>query len=78
QQLSQAITILKYSTMELNAHLEAKQLENPLIQLEPPKQDPLHQREPYRYKRSAGHRENTVDWYEYVSVPKRTLADALS
>ena len=78
QQLSQAITILQYSTMELNAYLEAKQLENPLIQLEPPKQDPLHQREPYTYKRSAGHHENTVDWYEYVSVPKRTLADALS
>ncbi|MFI8687909.1 RNA polymerase factor sigma-54 [Rossellomorea sp. NPDC077527] len=77
QQLSQAITILQYSTMELNAYLEAKQLENPLIQLEPPKQDPLHQREPYTNKRNAGS-ENTVDWYEYVSVPKRTLADALS
>ncbi|PFA67454.1 RNA polymerase sigma-54 factor [Bacillus sp. AFS015802] len=78
QQLSQAITILQYSTMELNAYLEAKQLENPLIQLEPPKPDPLHQREPYTYKRHAGSHENTVDWYEYVSVPKRTLTDALS
>ncbi|WP_044338278.1 RNA polymerase factor sigma-54 [Rossellomorea aquimaris] len=78
QQLSQAITILQYSTMELNAYLEAKQLENPLIQLEPPKLDPLHQREPYTYKRNSGNHEDTVDWYEYVSVPKRTLADALS
>lgn len=78
QQLSQAITILQYSTMELNAYLEAKQLENPLIQLEPPKKDPLLQREPYTYKRSAGRHEHTVDWYEYVSVPTRTLADALS
>ncbi|WJV31034.1 hypothetical protein QTG56_08675 [Rossellomorea sp. AcN35-11] len=40
QQLSQAITILQYSSMELNAYLEAKQLDNPLIQLESPKQDP--------------------------------------
>jgi RNA polymerase sigma-54 factor len=78
QQLSQAITILQYSTMELNAYLEAKQLENPLIQLDPPKQDPLHQREPYTYKRNAGNHEHTVDWYEYVSVSKKTLADALS
>jgi RNA polymerase sigma-54 factor len=78
QQLSQAITILQYSTMELNAYLEAKQLENPLIQLEPPKQDPLHQREPHTFKRNAGNHENTVDWYEYVSLPKRSLADALS
>ncbi|WRP06078.1 RNA polymerase factor sigma-54 [Rossellomorea aquimaris] len=78
QQLSQAITILQYSTMELNAYLEAKQLENPLIQLEPPKQDHLHQREPHTFKRNAGKNENTVDWYEYVSVPKKSLADALS
>ncbi|MGF3105206.1 RNA polymerase factor sigma-54 [Rossellomorea sp. DUT-2] len=78
QQLSQAITILQYSTMELNAYIEAKQLENPLIQLEPPKQDPLHQREPHTFKRNAGNHENTVDWYEYVSVPKKSLADALS
>ncbi|WP_201714100.1 RNA polymerase factor sigma-54 [Rossellomorea arthrocnemi] len=78
QQLSQAITILQYSTMELNAYLEAKQLENPLIQIEPPKKDPLHQREPFTYKRQAGNQENTVDWYEYVSVPKRTLMDVLS
>ncbi|KAA0563161.1 RNA polymerase factor sigma-54 [Bacillus sp. CH30_1T] len=78
QQLSQAITILQYSTMELNAYLEAKQLENPLIQLEPPRKDPFHQREPHTFKRNAGNHENTVDWYEYVSVPKRSLADALS
>ncbi|PFG04745.1 RNA polymerase factor sigma-54 [Bacillus sp. es.034] len=78
QQLSQAITILQYSTMELNAYLEAKQLENPLIQVEPPKQDSLYQREPYTYKRNAGNPDHTVDWYEYVSVPTRTLADALS
>ncbi|WP_061809794.1 RNA polymerase factor sigma-54 [Rossellomorea vietnamensis] len=78
QQLSQAITILQYSTMELNAYLEAKQLENPLIQVEPPKQDSLYQREPYTYKRNDGNPGNTVDWYEYVSVPTSTLADALS
>ncbi|OXS61510.1 RNA polymerase RpoN-/SigL-like sigma 54 subunit [Bacillus sp. V-88] len=78
QQLSQAITILQYSTMELNAYLEAKQLENPLIQVEPPKQDSLFQREPYTYKRKTGNPDHTVDWYEYVSVPTRTLADALS
>lgn len=78
QQLSQAITILQYSTMELNAYLEAKQLENPLIQLEPPKQDPHHQREPHTFKRNTVNHENTVDWYEYVSVPKKSLADALT
>ncbi|CAN7210377.1 RNA polymerase factor sigma-54 [Rossellomorea sp. LjRoot5] len=78
QQLSQAITILQYSTMELNAYLEAKQLENPLIQIEPPKQDSLYQREPYTYKRNAGNPDPAVDWYEYVSVPTRTLGDALS
>lgn len=78
QQLSQAITILQYSTMELNAYLEAKQLENPLIQVEPPKQDSLNQREPYTNKRHSGNPDHTVDWYEYVSVPTRTLADALS
>ncbi|BCB05605.1 RNA polymerase factor sigma-54 [Bacillus sp. KH172YL63] len=79
QQLSQAITILQYSTMELNAFLEAKQLENPLIQLEPPKQGPLHQREPQSYKQTGGKsRENTVDWYEYVSVPKGSMSDALT
>ncbi|KMK92691.1 RNA polymerase factor sigma-54 [Rossellomorea marisflavi] len=37
QQLSQAITILQYSTMELNDFLESKAMENPLIQLKPPK-----------------------------------------
>ncbi|MDW4528071.1 RNA polymerase factor sigma-54 [Rossellomorea marisflavi] len=37
QQLSQAITILQYSTMELNDYLESKAIENPLIQLKPPK-----------------------------------------
>ena len=78
QQLSQAITILQYSTMELNAYLEAKQLENPLIQLEAPKQDPLHQRDPHTYKRTTVNRnDNTVDWYEYVSVPKGSMSDAL-
>ncbi|MGX1263021.1 RNA polymerase sigma-54 factor [Rossellomorea marisflavi] len=37
QQLSQAITILQYSSMELNDFLESKAMENPLIQLKPPK-----------------------------------------
>ncbi|TMU84393.1 RNA polymerase factor sigma-54 [Bacillus sp. BHET2] len=79
QQLSQAITILQYSTMELNAYLEAKQLENPLIQLEAPKQDHLHHRDPHTYKRTAGKsHDNTVDWYEYVSVPKGSISDALT
>ncbi|MCA1065111.1 RNA polymerase factor sigma-54 [Rossellomorea aquimaris] len=79
QQLSQAITILQYSSMELNAYLEAKQLDNPLIQLESPKQDPLHQREPLTSKRPAGsNTEHTVDWYEYVSVPKGSISDALT
>ena len=79
QQLSQAINILQYSTMELNAFLEMKALENPLIQLEQPSLDPPHRRESLRNFRETKryNQKEMVDWYEYISVPKMTLADGL-
>jgi RNA polymerase sigma-54 factor len=72
QQLSQAITILQYSALELNAFLESKALENPLIQLEEPIQDAPNRRESYQYKNKETH-----DFTEYLSVSKKTLAEHL-
>jgi RNA polymerase sigma-54 factor len=72
QQLSQAITILQYSAMELNAFLESKALENPLIQLEEPIQDTPNRRESYQYNNKETH-----DFTEYLSVSKKTLAEHL-
>ncbi|WP_064093011.1 RNA polymerase factor sigma-54 [Rossellomorea aquimaris] len=79
QQLSQAITILQYSTVELNAFLESKALENPLIQLEQPRQDTPHQHKPQYYstKNNQSSRQHTIDWYDNVSVSKANLGEAL-
>ncbi|MCA1055404.1 RNA polymerase factor sigma-54 [Rossellomorea aquimaris] len=72
QQLSQAITILQYSTMELNAFLTSKALENPLIQLEDPIMDIPHRGESYSYKTKE-----KKDFTEFVSASKETLVDHL-
>jgi RNA polymerase sigma-54 factor len=72
QQLSQAITILQYSTMELNAFLESKALENPLIQLEDPVMDIPDRGESHQYKGKEAN-----DFTEYLSVSKKTLEEHL-
>ncbi|MGR3765752.1 RNA polymerase factor sigma-54 [Rossellomorea sp. NS-SX7] len=72
QQLSQAITILQYSTLELNAFLESKALENPLIQLEDPVMDKPDRGESYQYKRK-----DAIDFTEFLSVSKKTLEEHL-
>ncbi|MEG9295693.1 RNA polymerase factor sigma-54 [Mangrovibacillus sp. Mu-81] len=72
QQLSQAITILQYSAVELNAFLESKALENPLIQLEDPIQDAPDRGESYHYKKKEMH-----DFTEFLSVSKKTMAEHL-
>ncbi|WP_175990330.1 RNA polymerase factor sigma-54 [Bacillus sp. Marseille-Q1617] len=72
QQLSQAITLLQYSTMELNAFLETKALENPLIQLEDPVMDIPDRGESYQNKGK-----DPIDFTEFLSVSKNTLDEHL-
>ncbi len=72
QELKQAITILQYSTLELNAFLETKALENPLIQIEDPITDI-----PVRGESYYNNEKNKTDFTEFLSVSKKTLEEHL-
>ncbi|MGD6804978.1 RNA polymerase factor sigma-54 [Rossellomorea aquimaris] len=69
QQLTQAIELLQYSSQELNAYLENKALENPLLQLEP-----VSHEERNRSRENSG---MSIDWIEEVAVPQSTLWEHL-
>ncbi|WP_113926860.1 RNA polymerase factor sigma-54 [Bacillus sp. P14.5] len=69
-QLTQAIELLQYSSQELNAYLESKALENPLLQLEPV---PFEERN--RSRESSG---MSIDWIEEVAVTQSTLWEHLN
>lgn len=69
QQLTQAIELLQYSSQELNAYLESKALENPLLQLEP-----VSHEERNRSREDSG---MSIDWIEEVAVSQSTLWEHL-
>jgi RNA polymerase sigma-54 factor len=77
QQLTQAITLLQYSSQELNAFLENKALENPLIQLERPQLETVDYKEYQSRKTNRGTQESPLEWIEQLSVSNATLADHL-
>jgi RNA polymerase sigma-54 factor len=70
QQLTQAIELLQYSSQELNAYLENKALENPLLQLEPV---PFEE----RYNRMRENNGMSIDWIEEVAVQQPALWEYL-
>ncbi|MGM0845740.1 MAG: RNA polymerase factor sigma-54 [Bacillota bacterium] len=70
QQLTQAIELLQYSSQELNAYLESKALENPLLQLEPASYEDRN-----RNRKNSG---MSIDWIEEVSVPQSALWEYLT
>ncbi|WP_409251946.1 RNA polymerase factor sigma-54 [Bacillus sp. SCS-153A] len=70
QQLTQAIELLQYSSQELNAYLESKAMENPLLQLES-----------VPYEERNRKRENngmSIDWIEEVAVQQHSLWEHLT
>jgi RNA polymerase sigma-54 factor len=77
QQLTQAITLLQYSSQELNAFLETKALENPLIQLERPQLETVDYKEYQSRNNNRGTQESPLEWIEQLSVSNATLADHL-
>ncbi|EDL64651.1 RNA polymerase factor sigma-54 [Bacillus sp. SG-1] len=72
QQLTQAIELLQYSSQELNAYLESKALENPLLQLEP-----VSYEERTR-KRNQEYNGMSIDWIEEIAVQQHSLWEHLN
>ncbi|RIW38974.1 RNA polymerase sigma-54 factor [Bacillus salacetis] len=70
QQLTQAIELLQYSSQELNAYLENKALENPLLQLEPVPNGE-------RYNRMRETNGMSIDWIEEVAAQQPSLWEHL-
>lgn len=78
QELQQAITILQYTAHELTAFLEAKEMENPLIQLESPivrSVDPRYDR--IRKRKVTNPENDQRKWLEQMAEPTEGLADHL-
>ncbi|MBM7586011.1 RNA polymerase sigma-54 factor [Bacillus pakistanensis] len=74
QELSQAITLLQYTSLELNAFLESKALENPLIDIDLPQTSIV---DLPQYRRKATSNYDHQDWIEQISVNRETLTDYL-
>ncbi|WP_456273364.1 RNA polymerase factor sigma-54 [Bacillus sp. AK031] len=70
QQLTQAIELLQYSSLELNEYLESKALENPLLQLEP-----VSYQENDRGRHQGG---MSIDWIEEIAVREASLWEHLT
>ena len=70
QQLTQAIELLQYSSQELNAYLENKALENPLLQLEP-----VSYEEPRKSRNKNG---ISIDWIEEIAAGQPSLWEHLT
>ena len=72
QELTQAITLLQYSTQELTAFLETKAIENPFIQLETPDLKALNEKEwAYSISRSS----DDKNWVEHIADSSYTITD---
>ncbi|MCP3741577.1 RNA polymerase factor sigma-54 [Rossellomorea sp. BNER] len=74
QELSQAITLLQYTSLELNAFLDSKALENPLIDIDPPQTSVM---DSPHYRRKTTTNYDHQDWIEQISVNHETLTDYL-
>ncbi|AGK55602.1 RNA polymerase factor sigma-54 [Bacillus sp. 1NLA3E] len=70
QELSQAIALLQFSSIELVDFLESKALENPLLQFESSKIDVYRQK-----KRGMGLKTSDKAWIEQISDQRFTLTD---
>ncbi|RFU66996.1 RNA polymerase sigma-54 factor [Peribacillus saganii] len=74
QELSQAITLLQYSTQELTSFLESKSMENPLIVIDHTRQ---HSYNPRINKRKTGQGRDPKAWIEQISDDHETLENYL-
>ncbi|WP_318507463.1 hypothetical protein [Bacillus sp. T3] len=73
QELSQAIALLQYSSVELVDFLENKALENPLLQIKKSQRDVVRPK-----KKGNGKNSNDKAWIEQLSDQRFTLADHLT
>jgi RNA polymerase sigma-54 factor len=76
QELSQAITLLQYSSQELTAFLESKALENPLIQIETSHIKTMDPRKD-RPKKTRVIDKDQQNWIEQIGKSTTTLYDHL-
>lgn len=76
QELSQAITLLQYSSQELTAFLESKALENPLIQIETSHVKTMDPRKD-RPKKTRVIDKDQQNWIEQIGKTAATLYDHL-
>jgi len=74
QELSQAIALLQYSAQELNAFLEDKALENPLMQIETGHVKPMN---PLMDRNRKRHHKAEKDWIEQIADKPFSLEDHL-
>lgn len=77
QELTQAIALLQYSSMELTSFLENKALENPLIQIEYGNVKAMDPRRDRVKKRGKAFEKDKRDWIEQIGTERKTLEDHL-
>ncbi|WP_174728654.1 RNA polymerase factor sigma-54 [Mesobacillus harenae] len=77
QELSQAIALLQYTAQELNAFLESKAMENPLIQVEPTHVRAMDPRVDRIKSFSKSSQRELENWIEKIGEQTSTLEDHL-